>query len=109
MGSRHVCLLLALVATAAWPDDRAAPLATLSGRVVDSAGEPMPGVLLTLTNPPLSLAPATRSTDSERHSTFEPRQPGDGYEIAASVPDYAKVVAGPLQLKSASILRIVLT
>ena len=103
------CFLLALVSTAAWPDEKAASKATLAGRVVDSQGEGIPGVLLTLTNPALSVAPTTGRTDVEGQFSFEGLTPGDGYEVEASVPDYARVVAGPLRLNPASLTRIVLT
>ncbi len=103
------CILLALSAPAAWPDEKTASPATLAGRVVDSKGGEFPGVLLTLTNPALSVAPMTRVSDADGQFSFDALAPGDGYEVTASVPDYAKIVAGPLRLTPATVLRIVLT
>lgn len=83
--------------------------ATLAGRVVDTKGDGMPTVALTLTNASLAFAPIVRRTDLEGQFVFESLPPGDGYEITASVPDYATVVAGPLRLMPATVTRIVLT
>jgi len=98
-----------LLAPAAWPADNPATSATLTGRVTDSRGEGIPGVVLTLTNTTLSLPAVSARTDLTGQFTFESVIPGDGYEVKASLPDYATVVAGPFRLRQAELKRIVLT
>jgi len=104
-----VCAVAFLGASVPGAAEQAQAPATLSGRVVDSRGDGMPAVSLTLTNATLSLPPTVKRTDLEGQFVFASLPPGDGYEITASVPDYATVVAGPLRLTPATVVRIVLT
>ncbi len=108
-GALALGVVALLGAAVVWGGEQALAPATLAGRVVDSKGDGMPGVALTLTNPALSMPPVVMRTDGEGQFVFASLPPGDGYEIAASVPDYATIVAGPLRLTPATVLRIVLT
>ena len=77
--------------------------------MTDARGDGIPGVILTLINTPLSLPSVSARTDLTGQFTFVSVIPGDGYEVKASLPDYATVVAGPFRLKPAELKRIVLT
>src|SRR5213593_2707215 len=72
--------------------------AALEGRILDSRGEPIPGVVLTLSNPTASIGTLTALTDAEGGYAFAQLPPARGYELKASVIDYATVIAEGIEL-----------
>ena len=103
-------LLLALQ-PAAWTGLRAQTpeSASLKGRVLDEAGQGLPGVVVKLSSrtPPVGV-PAV-ITDLEGHYAFNLLQPGGTYTLTASIPDYATVEAGPLEVRAGRVTRLDLT
>jgi outer membrane receptor protein involved in Fe transport len=82
---------------------------SLKGRVLDESGEPLPGVVVKLANPSAPVGKPVMITDLDGHFFFPSLPPGREYTLTASVPDYATVVAGPLELKAGRETRLDLT
>ena len=72
--------------------------ASLTGRILDDAGDGLPGVVVSLTNPAAPIGSPTSVTDIEGHFAFRLLPPGGGYMLKASIPGFATVIAGPLDL-----------
>ncbi|HEY3176341.1 MAG TPA: carboxypeptidase regulatory-like domain-containing protein [Candidatus Polarisedimenticolia bacterium] len=90
--------ILVLGAPAGIPHAQTSGTAELRGRVMDETGGAMPAVLVTLTNPTVALGVRSETTDSEGHYSFRILPPGRDYSLKATIPQYATVVAGPLEL-----------
>jgi outer membrane receptor protein involved in Fe transport len=83
--------------------------AELRGRVTDEGGGPMPGVLVTLTNPAVALAARSVTTDAQGRYSFRLLPPGRDYTLKATVSEYATVIAGPLELHAGRTTELNLT
>ncbi|HKY31117.1 MAG TPA: TonB-dependent receptor [Candidatus Polarisedimenticolia bacterium] len=99
MMRRSLCLLAAALWSASASAQTPAT-ASLRGRVVDESGSSMPGVMVKLANPAAPLPAATTITDLDGGFLFLSLPPGREYTLTASIPDYATVIAGPLELKA---------
>lgn len=72
--------------------------AVLTGRVVDKAGEPMPGVTVTAVSAKSAMAPAGTVTDANGRYRLTPLTPADDYILSAELPGFAKVEVSPIDL-----------
>ncbi|HET9480348.1 MAG TPA: carboxypeptidase-like regulatory domain-containing protein, partial [Candidatus Polarisedimenticolia bacterium] len=71
---------------------------SLKGRVVDDAAQGLPGVLVRLANSGAAVAPQDCITDIEGNFVFKLLPPAGGYTLTATVPGFATVIAGPIDL-----------
>jgi outer membrane receptor protein involved in Fe transport len=83
--------------------------ASIRGKVLDETGSPMPGVVVKLANPSAPVGNLGAVTDPGGVFVFLSLPPGRDYMLTASVPDYATIVAGPLELTSGKETRLSLT
>src|SRR5262245_53697837 len=83
--------------------------ASLGGRVLDEAGDALPGALVTLTNPGAAIGSPTVVTDAEGRYAFKLIPPTRGFTLKVSIPDYATVIAGPFELEADREIRMDIT
>ncbi|HET6371947.1 MAG TPA: TonB-dependent receptor, partial [Candidatus Polarisedimenticolia bacterium] len=94
-----VCLILVgAVAAGAHVHAQTVTTAGLKGRVLDHAGDGIPGVLLTLTNPTTAIGAQEFHSDTEGNYIFKLLPPASGYTLKVAMPGFATVIAGPLDL-----------
>ena len=106
-GGILLCMVIAalVAATPAF----AQATASLRGKVLDETGEPMPGVVVKLANPSAPVGNLAVVTDTSGVFVFLSLPAGREYTLTATVPDYATIVAGPLDLTSGKETRLSLT
>jgi len=83
--------------------------ASLRGRIIDESGTGLPGVLVTLTPPGDAAREKTFVTDIEGAYHFDLLEPAAGYLLKAFIPEYATVIAGPIELVAGRTTRLNLT
>jgi hypothetical protein len=98
---------LAAAALGSLPAAAAAPAAALQGRVLDERGEPMPGVIVTITcgAGPTATVPLRVITDASGAYAFKGLDASLQCSVRADVPGYATVVVGPIALKAGRVQR----
>ncbi|MGH9868120.1 MAG: TonB-dependent receptor [Candidatus Polarisedimenticolia bacterium] len=106
---RILCLLLAAAATLTAATAQTPSTAGLRGRVLDDTGSPVPGVIMKLTTASAPSGARSAITDLEGVYRFATLPPARDYLLTASVPSYATVEAGPLELKVGKETRLDLT
>ncbi|MGH9867383.1 MAG: TonB-dependent receptor [Candidatus Polarisedimenticolia bacterium] len=103
---RPLCLLVAIVATVTAAMAQTPSTAGIRGRVLDETGSPVPGVTMKLSSASAPAGSQSGVTDLEGSFRFMSLPPGSDYVLVASVPGYATVEAGPLDLKPGREMRL---
>ena len=104
---RTAAVLLILAATCSqisplW----SSTLGVLEGRVVDAAGEPLPGVTVTARSSSSAMAESGTVTDADGRYRLPALPAADDYIVRAELPGYARVDAGPVVLDPGRTTRI---
>src|SRR5262245_63645841 len=81
-----VVLLSAKLASAASSE------ATLTGKVTDKSGQPLPGATLVLKNDSLAFQERGTLSDAKGEYRFAHLPPGGGYELTVSLTSYSAVI-----------------
>jgi len=72
--------------------------AALIGRLVDPAGQPLPGVTITVRSPSAAMAASSTVTDASGRYRLSPLPPGNDYLVIAALPGFARMEVGPVNL-----------
>jgi hypothetical protein len=99
-GAFRKLLILAAVVGCCVPSARAASEATLTGKVVDAGGKPLPGATVVLRNRDLAFREQGTVTDAKGEFRFPLLPPGPRYELTVSLPGFDSIVFSDLQLES---------
>ncbi|MGH9868716.1 MAG: TonB-dependent receptor [Candidatus Polarisedimenticolia bacterium] len=80
----------------------------LQGRVVDVHGTPLPGIVVELRGTTPDRRISTVTTDASGRFAFSLSAPGEPVTLAASSPDHAPILMGPLSIERTTTLDVTL-